>query len=315
MTLLRQYLLPLLAALCLCGLSACYTVDRTKKIELTKSDLKTIAPSAEEQLLADVGGVALASWMPGRRFQATDDRAALLFSQEGMPADPAQVAIGGKMLVYKGLNASLRPDGTEAVVLLFSDSDKTYQLPTGKKSSELTDYLSTDLPMMVDLELVEALNSKLSGKQLWTRSSLWYDEQGERFTGEKFVPVKVLGVEPGNAEFPVKVWFEDTSRRRSFYWMSFGRSAADSRPFASLFSIADPRLLYPDVEDHVWRLIQTGQVAQGMSKDLCRLALGNPSEVNSGHDYSRLIDIWTYPDGRVLQFEDGVLEVYGMKRD
>ncbi len=315
MTLRRLYLSSLLAAVCLCGLSACYTVDRTKKIELTKSDLKTIAPSAEEQLLADVKGVALDNWLPGRKFQATDDRAVLLFSQEGMPADPAEVAIGGKTLVYKGINAKLRPDGAEDIVLLFFDGNKTYQLPTGKKGSELTNYLSTDLPMMVDLELVEALNSKLSGMNLWTRSSLWYDGQGERFHGEKFVPVKVLGVEPGNAEFPVKVWFEDSTGRRSFYWMSFGRSAADSRPFASLFSIADPRQQYPDVEDHVWRLIQTGKVAQGMSKELCRLALGNPSEVNSGHDYSRLIDIWTYPDGRVLRFEDGVLEVYGMKRD
>lgn len=315
MTLLRPYLLPFLAALCLCGLSSCYTVDRTKKIELTKSDLKTIAPTAEEQLLADIGGVPLADWLPGRRFQATDDRAVLLFSQEGMPADPAEVAIGGKTLIYKGLNANLRPDGTETVALLFFDGDKTYQLPTGKKGSELTNYLSTDLPMMVDLELVDALNSKLSGHKLWTRSSLWYDSQGERFQGEKFVVVKVVKVEPGNAEFPVRIWFEDDRGRRSFFWMSFGRSAADSRPFASLFSIADPRLQYPDVEDHVWRLIQTGQVAQGMSKELCRLALGNPLEVNSGHDYSRLIDIWTYPDGRVLRFEDGVLEVYGMKID
>lgn len=315
MTLPRKYLLHLLAALCLCVLPACYTVERTKKIELTKSDLKTIAPSAEEQFLADVRGVALDNWLPGKRFQATDDRAVLLFSQEGMPADPAVVAIGGKTLIYQGINAKLRPDGTEDVVLLFFDGNKTYQLPTGKKGSELSNYLSTDLPMMVDLELVETLNSKLSGRQLWTRSSLWYDDQGERFAGEKFVPVKILGVEPGNAEFPVKISFEDGRGRRSFFWMSFGRSAADSRPFASLFSMTDPRLLYPDVEDHVWRLIQTGQVAQGMKKELCRLALGNPSEVNSGHDYSRLIDIWTYPDGRVLRFEDGVLEAYGMKRD
>ncbi len=315
MTLRRSYLFPVLAALSLCSLTACYTVDRTKKIELTKSDLKTIAPSAEEQFLADVKGVALDNWLPGRRFQATDDRALLLFSQEGMPADPAEVGIGGKTLIYNGINAKLRPDGTEDIVLLFFDGDKTYQLPTGKKGSELTNYLSTDLPMMVDIELVDALNAKLSGQKLWTRSSLWYDDKGERFAGEKFVAVKILGVEPGNAEFPVRVWFEDDRGRRSFFWMSFGRSAADSRPFASLFSMTDPRLQYHDVEDHIWRLIQTGKVAQGMSKELCRLALGNPSEVTSGHDYSRLIDIWTYPDGRVLRFEDGVLEVYGMKRD
>ena len=315
MTFYRSFLWSIVGALVLCGLCSCYTVDRTKKIELTKSDLKSIAPSAEEQLLADIHGTALPNWLPGMRFQATDDRALLLFSQEGMPADPTEAALGGKSLVYKGINTKLLPDGTEDIVLLFFDGDKTYQLSTGKRRSELSNYLSTDIPMLVDIELIEALDSKLSGRQLWTRSALWYNDKGERFQGDKFIAVRILTIEPGNAEFPVKIWFKDAEGRRSFYWMSFGRSAADSRPFASLFSITDPRLQYPDVEDNVWRLIQMGKVAQGMSKELCRLALGNPSEVTSGHDYSKLIDIWTYPDGKVLRFEDGILEMYGMRRD
>ncbi|MDE6400707.1 MAG: hypothetical protein K2L68_07600, partial [Muribaculaceae bacterium] len=61
------------------------------------------------------------------------------------------------------------------------------------------------------------------------------------------------------------------------------------------------------IEDDVWQLICSSKVRTGMTKDECRLALGNPKEVDSGHDYTQTLDLWHYSDGAVLWFEDGIL--------
>jgi hypothetical protein len=44
-----------------------------------------------------------------------------------------------------------------------------------------------------------------------------------------------------------------------------------------------------------------------MTKEECRLSLGNPAEVDTGHDYSQTLDLWKYNDGTTLWFEDGIL--------
>ena len=44
-----------------------------------------------------------------------------------------------------------------------------------------------------------------------------------------------------------------------------------------------------------------------MTKDECRLSLGNPDELQSGHNTSQTLDIWQYSDGTYLFFSDGIL--------
>ena len=44
-----------------------------------------------------------------------------------------------------------------------------------------------------------------------------------------------------------------------------------------------------------------------MTKQECRLALGAPAQAESGRDFSKTIDIWTYANGIYLRFEDGIL--------
>ena len=45
----------------------------------------------------------------------------------------------------------------------------------------------------------------------------------------------------------------------------------------------------------------------GMTKEECKLSLGNPTDVNSGHDWNSTIDFWQYPNGSYLRFQDGLL--------
>ena len=71
--------------------------------------------------------------------------------------------------------------------------------------------------------------------------------------------------------------------------------------------MTDPKLDYPSVSQETWENICNGRVALGMTKDECRLALGNPSEVDAGHNWSSVIDVWGYRDGTFLQFQDGLL--------
>ena len=44
-----------------------------------------------------------------------------------------------------------------------------------------------------------------------------------------------------------------------------------------------------------------------MTKEECRLAKGNPSDLYGGHDYSKSMLIWVYPDATTLYFEDDLL--------
>ncbi len=80
-----------------------------------------------------------------------------------------------------------------------------------------------------------------------------------------------------------------------------------SRNFASIFYFSDPKAKYPNITDENWTLIQHGKVGIGMTKEECKLSIGNPDELQSGHSRSQTMDIWQYNDGTFLMFEDGLL--------
>ena len=51
------------------------------------------------------------------------------------------------------------------------------------------------------------------------------------------------------------------------------------------------------MDDAVWEMICAGKVREGMTKEECRLSLGNPDDVDSGHDWNSTLDIWRYENG------------------
>ncbi len=289
-------------------LTSCFTgIENTKKIELSRKDRKQLEQTREEAFLSDLDGRPLAQWKAGDRFLVSDSKIALLFDNApGLsPDDPS---LTGRHLSFDGKSVKLRPDRTEEQVILFRDSVVTYRLPSGTEVQKAdSSLLSTRLPMLIDLETVDEIAKRMEGKELWTRTQLWYDVNGEKVTGRKYVPVKVTKVLPGSQLFPIKVVFTDDRGEERMLWMSYGLTVADSRKFPVLFSFTDPRQEYPSVSDENWVLIQNGEIANGMTKLECRLALGNPADVMSGHSHSETLDLWQYPDGSYLRFADGVL--------
>ncbi len=71
-----------------------------------------------------------------------------------------------------------------------------------------------------------------------------------------------------------------------------------------LFAFGDIRKRYPYITEEDWKMIAMGEVKAGMTTDECRLALGNPTQVEIKKD-SRF-EAWIYPR-RVLEFESGRL--------
>lgn len=298
-----------MAFLSLTLLPACFTgVESTKKISLSRDDRKTIQPSEEEVFFRPVAADPLEKWEIKRPFIAADNRTLLIFDQQGLPIDPDEVNLGGKTLLYEGLESRIAPDGTTDAVIVFSCGDMTLRHNTGKDIAVAMESVTSDaIPMMIDLKMIDSARNLLLGKTLWTRSPLWYDANGERIPGKKYVPVTVIAVEPGSLVFPIKVKFKDDNGNEAWAFMNFGNSGKESRSFANVFYITDLRRKFPAIEDDVWSLICSGKVRIGMTKEECKLSLGNPQEVNSGHDYSQTLDLWHYADGTVLWFEDGIL--------
>ncbi len=305
----RLLTLAFCSSLILLSLSSCFTgVEGTKKITLSKEDKKALRPTPEDEFFRSVTGVPLSTWEKGRPFIAADNKTLLTFDQQGLPLDPDEVKLAGKILTFYGTEPRLRPDGSSMLVILFNDGDNIYRYNTGKSIDKAPEEVFSDqIPMMIDLAMIDSTRKLLLGKKLWTKSPLWYDDNANRIPGRKFVPVTVNAVESGSLVFPVKVRFITDDGNQAWAFMNFGNSGTESRAFANLFYLSDFRKNFPAITDEVWKLISEGKVARGMTKTECKLSLGNPSEVDAGHDYSQTLDLWHYSDGTVLWFEDGLL--------
>lgn len=287
--------------------TSCSTgIESTKKITMNKQDVRLMAKSDEQIFAAEIKGSPLSEWTPGKKFLAMGQRTLYIF-------DPASTSIAddadltGRVLTYSGTESSINPDLKEECIILFSDGDHIYKYRTGKSTSEALNSIdSSKLPLLVDMDLAEEWKKKLAGKTLWTRNNLWYDASGRRKDGLKFVDVTVEDVEAATGDFPIRLKIRHDGDI-SYVWMNPTAEKTDSRNFAALFFLSNPKARYSQISDENWLLIQTGRVGQGMTKEECRLALGNPDELRSGHSTSQTMDIWQYSNGTYLFFTDGLL--------
>lgn len=295
--------------LCAISLSSCFTgIESTKKINLSREDKKLSNPTAEEKFMASIQGLPLKEWEQGKRFIAADDKALLVIvPQEGLTSTPPD-NVKGKILVFNGVQSKMNPAGILTVVLLFTDGTYLYAYDTGKDfDGAMENVMSDQIPMLIDESMVENARNLLVDKKVFTRSPLWYDEEGNRIDGRKFVEVTILEVQPGDLVFPLNLKIEDDKGGRAYILMNFGTADNDSRAFQHIFSLTDPKKHYPNIDKETWEYITQGKVKEGMTKEEVKLALGNPKEISSGHDYSQTLDIWQFDNGRLLWFEDGRL--------
>lgn len=290
-------------------LTSCFTgIESTKKIELSKEDIRYSKNTPEDTFLNNITPTPHTQWEIGKKFIATDNRTALIFNNNHITSDYEKLGLGGKTLSFEGTDYQTMIDGTQSIVLKFSDGKNTFIFNTKHNAGELI--YSSEIPLIIDLDMVESAKETLVGQKLWTMSSLWYDITGEKTSGQKFVPISVIDVLPGDKVFPIKVIFKDSSENTYSMFMNVGNSGIDSRSFANLFSLSDPYEKYPHIDSEIWDLIRNGQIRNGMTKEECRLSLGSPKEVNKGHNYSSTLELWQYADGVYLQFQDGLLVNY-----
>lgn len=298
----------LFVALCI-SLVSCFTgIESTKTITLSREDKKLAAPTEEEKFFSGIESLPLGSWPEGKEFLVTDDKALLMLGVQPLPGNIAPSSIAGETIKFELVEPRMSAAGNLNAVVVFTDGNSNYFYNTGKEYDQSLSSVTSDaIPMLIDLSMVEAARNRLVGKKLWTRSPLWYDSQGERVDGKRYVEVTIEDVLPGNMVFPLKLKIKSNTGDEAYMLMNFGNSGLESRSFHNLFSLSDIRKQYPHVQPETWDLISEGKVKAGMTKEECKLSIGNPKDINSGHDYSQTLDIWTYEDGTVLWFEDGLL--------
>ncbi|MDE7345234.1 MAG: hypothetical protein K2N48_00650, partial [Muribaculaceae bacterium] len=274
----------------------------------TKEDVKLMAKTPEQTFAESIQGEPLSQWKKGRSFIAMSDRTLYIFEPTGLDNENYIETFKGKTLTFTGLDSHINPDLREECVILFSDGKRSFRYKTGKTTeAALIEIDSSKLPLISDEVLIEQWKEKITGKTLWTKSNLWYDLTGDRMPGLKFAKIKVEEVIPATGDFPMNVRISGPDGRSGFLHMNYTSDIHDSRDFAAIFSLSDPKNRYPHIIDENWKLIQQGKVGDGMTKEECKLAIGNPDEVRSGHNRSQTMDIWQYSDGTYLMFTDGLL--------
>lgn len=289
------------------SLTSCFTgIEGTKKITLSRQDRRETAPTHEETFLADIRPSAHTEWDKGKPFYVADDRASVMIDAVSIESGKPSLECGDELRFLEARDIRT-PDGTTRTTIIFMRGNDEFRYMAREAPAGRSVVMSDDIPGLIDPEMIRAVADRLKGMRLWTLSTLWLDADGNRKEGLKYDPVTVTGVEKGNMIFPVKVKFRDDEGRSGSYLMNFGNTGKDSRSFSTLFSTDDPRTSYPGISDSTWQMICQAKVAPGMTKQECRLAKGNPTDVYDGHDHSKSMLLWVYPDATTLYFEDDIL--------
>jgi len=301
-------LLPIIAISCSTG------IEGTKKITVSRAEQHLLDPQPEDALNDSIKALPLNEWGVGKEFLVADNKASMVYEITDRAGNRVHGdSLNGVVVAFDGVESQSTPAGDDIGVVRFVDrtGGRTLRYVMRKNVNQIGDAVWSDFPMLIDVAMAQQFNSRLKGRRLWVRTGLWYDEQGQPMRRAKFIPVTIKEVTAGNSVFPLAVRFND-GKVNGWLPMNMpdGKGLRNSRGFASLFSLTDPKLKYPNITPEVWDLICRGRVTVGMTKEECRLSLGNPQEVDSGHNWDQLIDYWKYADGSYLMFVDDKIVNY-----
>ena len=287
---------------------SCFTgVEHTgritaKDVAKVKADMKT-----EEELFFDtVFPEDFLKWKPGKKFFVVDNNVRLIFNPSA-DYDVSTLELKGDTLEYTGYKFIRQIDNSEDLVVSFSDGKNVYQYNTGKTIEEIQtvrpEYVA---PFLIDLDYVARVNGLLASRQLYIKTSLWYDSDRLLKGGLKYVPVEIVSVEPGDVVYPFFVRFRCEGKDAGVF-MSSSSASVKNMTFDKLFSFTDIRKSYKTITDVNWERIINGQIAVGMTKDECSLSLGNPSSIERMPTHGGMYERWSYDNGVYVIFEDGLL--------
>lgn len=290
-----QNLIPAVASVlfALTTLPGCFTgVERTPVIKDPNArNTSDSRPTAEQMLMEPVRSQAPAQWRQDKPFIIAPGRLDYAYS-------PMSEAIGlnpGDTLRFVGFRSAARLAGDSITeIVLKTPAGKDIVSRIEAPLAQVMEQPSVGLPFTVDVDLVDSARAILRGRRVWT---LRPDSRGR-----KFQEVLISDVLPGNADYPFVV----VAGNDSLFMVTNSRSAS-ARTFSNLFSLSDPRKLYPQITDTTWELITRGRVAIDMTREECRLALGAPAQLERDALPTALYERWIYEDGVYLFFTDGLL--------
>ena len=254
---------------------------------------------------------SVSAWKSGKRFWVADNQVRQLFTRSS-DYNIDTVDLAGHVLEYVGYDTGGLYDNRMTANLRFQDTadGKTYVYRSAKTIDEFKPGFS--IPMLIDLDLVDHVARQVVDRDYYIRTPIWYDRgSGQMRDGRHFIKVHIDSVLPGNAVMAMRLLFTacDTGEK-AMVWMSDNTSTMHGRDFDAMFVASDPRLAYPSISDDNWARIIKGQVVEGMTKEECRLSLGNPQRINEGHDQGGVREYWYYDGGSYLYFIDGLLNNY-----
>ena len=290
-----------------CGATSCFTgIESTPKISDKNLDRERIVVTDEEKYLTDIMPEQPGDWKEGKLFYVTDSRINLALEPSSHPSPKA-----GEYLAYKGRRGVPSLTGSLDTEIILSDShgnEFVHRINTSPEELDSRDKI--EIPFAIEMSMVDRTKQELNGKKLYIRTSLWFDNEGNAVRGLKYIPVEVTDVQPGNTIYPVKVKFisaDNPEAGEAYVYLMVGNALKGARNFASLFYFDDPRKRYPQITDENWKAITHSCVAPYMTREECRLALGNPSSIDRYHGTTTYSERWNYENGISLIFDDGIL--------
>ena len=311
---LVRLILPLVASLLMQG---CFTgVESTPRInsgDVRRQQAGSL--SSEQVFLADIDPTPPSKWVPGQyKLKVTGtSRLPMIFPN----ATGSYDGLEGAILTFKGFRPMQGLVSPEVEAVFTSAGGNEYPFPTRLQASQLDTASVLRVPFTIALDEVEKVAERLVGKDYYIRTPHWYDNvRREAIKGVRHVSVHIDSVTPGNDLYPIAVSFTINDPKvtgpasGAIVFMTLGNGRTSTRNFDTLFAFENPRKTYPEIKDDVWALIINSKVRKGMTRQECRLALGNPPELNRIPTYGGVREIWTYSDGVYLVFDDGILTNY-----
>ena len=287
---------------------SCFTgVESTKKI--TQDDVDKVIPKGDgvENQVIEIEIDTFPKWEKGKRFHVTDNNIKYIFSPSPQYlTDTLQLA--GKILTFDSYYISTAVDNRAVININFLCEGNTYTYPTNKTMHDIesSQNYRLEVPFLVDMDEVGRFKEKLCGMELYVKTPIWYNRNGEMTEGRKYIKVGITNVFPGNKVYPYMIEFND-GIKTAYLYMSY-RDAYLHRGFNDLFSYVNPRNQYPLIPDETWQLIINGQIARYMTKEECRLSIGAPDQIERIPTYSGIREYWYYTTGTYLVFdEEGLL--------
>ena len=294
-------------------MTACGTgIEMTEHV--TDKDVRKVierVDSKQATVTLDAYTDSLAAWKIGKRFWVADDQVRQMLLYSGHDLDSLHLA--HHVLSYDGMVSSgLFTGDNRNVDIRFIDQASGQRLVYRYGKPVEAAHQGFSLPMLIDLDMVDFIANQIQGKDFYIRTSIWYDRETEQMkNGRHYIKVHIDSVLPGNAVMPLRVLFTTIdTREKAMVWMSDNASTMHGRDFDALFVANDPHAAYPDISAENWLKITRGEVAEGMTKVECGLAMGSPKRINEIPDQRGMREYWYYDGGTYLYFVDGLLRQF-----